>query len=72
VRKGDVSLGVGDAVDGDAGREDYLLDAQLAGGFYYGVGGEGVDAEGFVVGDAIWLWDAWAEVSRVSMNGLIK
>jgi hypothetical protein len=60
VREGDVALGVGDAVDGDAGGEDDFGDAEFAGGFYYGVGGERVDSEGFVVGDAVWLWDAWA------------
>lgn len=59
VREGDIAFGVGDAIDGDGGGEDDLLDAQFARGFYYGVGGEGVDAEGFVVGDAVGLGDAW-------------
>nr|GFD52884.1 hypothetical protein [Tanacetum cinerariifolium] len=59
VRERDVAFGVGHAVDGDGGGEDDLLDAQLAGGFYYVVRGERVDPEGFVVGDAVWLGNTW-------------
>ncbi len=59
VREGSVPFGVGDAVDRDGGGEDEFFDAQFAGCFYDGVGAEGVDAEGFVVGDAVWLRDAW-------------
>jgi hypothetical protein len=59
VREGDVAFGVGDAVDGDGGGEDDFFDAEFASCFYYGVGGERVDAEGFVVRDAVRLWDAW-------------
>lgn len=55
VRKRNITLGVGNAIDGNAGGKDYFLDAEFTGSFYYGVRAEGVDAEGFVVGDAVWL-----------------
>jgi hypothetical protein len=58
VGEGMVALGVGDAVDGDGGREDDFLDAEFARGFYYCVRRECVDAEGFAVGDPVGLRDA--------------
>lgn len=62
-----VAFGVGDAVDGYAGGEDYLFDPQFAGCFYYGVGAECVDAEGFVVGDAVWLRDTFGLLDHADM-----
>ena len=59
------AFGVGDAVDGDGAGEEDLFDAEFAGGFYYRVRGEHVDAEGFVVGDAVGLGDALGEMSAV-------
>lgn len=58
MREGNAAFSVGDSIDGDAGGKDYLLDAKFTGSFYYGVRAEGVDAECFVVGDAVWLGDS--------------
>ena len=55
MREGDITFRVGNSIDGDTGGKDYFLDTELTGGFYYSVRAEGVDAEGFVVGDAVWL-----------------
>jgi hypothetical protein len=51
------AFGIGDAIGGEAGGEDYLADAELTGGFEDVVGAEGVDAVGFVVGEAHGLGD---------------
>jgi hypothetical protein len=66
VREGDVALGVGYAIDGDGRGEDNLLNAEFTGCFYYGVGRKSVDAEGFRVGDAVWLGDTYDPVSQIS------